>query len=77
MNLKMKRILNGKDLPPRVCFCHSKSIFFGNVCPYCRCETATCGAFYAYPWRPLFIGFYFFKTLLKLIERHIKGEIEK
>jgi hypothetical protein len=65
MSLKIKRILNGNDLPPRVCFCHSESVFFGKFCPYCECDTATYGAFFVYPWQFLKVSMLFLKTLIR------------
>ena len=65
MNLKWKRIMNGNAWQPRVCFCHSESIFFGKYCSYCDWKTATYGAFFVYPWQPFTITKYLLKTLFK------------
>lgn len=73
---KIKRILNGNDLQPRVCFHHEKSVFFGKYCPYCKVKTGTYGAFFVYNWNPFPVVYYLFGTSFYLFKIEIKKRIE-
>jgi len=49
------------------------SVFFGDFCLYCKCETATYGAFFVYHWSELKMYWFFVKTLFCKLKAENNG----